>query len=55
LQKVPGSFLNLGTRNEKIGAFHPWHHPKWKVDEKSIQTGSALLAQVAFDFLKDKY
>jgi amidohydrolase len=51
LQRVPGSFFNLGTRNQKIGAVYPWHHPKWKVDEKSIEIGSALLAQVAFDFL----
>ena len=51
LKKVPGSFIRLGIRNEKIGAVHPWHHPEWKVDEKAIQIGSALLAQVAFDFL----
>lgn len=55
LQKVPGSFFNLGTRNEKIGAVSPWHNPKWKVDERSIEIGSALLAQVAFDFLNNEY
>ncbi len=55
LQEILGSFFNLGTRNEKIGAVSPWHNPKWKVDERSIEIGSALLAQVAFDFLKDKY
>ena len=52
LKNVPGSFIRLGIRNEKIGAIHPWHHPEWKVDEKAIEIGSALLAQVAFDFLK---
>lgn len=52
LQRVPGSFFNLGIRNKKIGAVYPWHHPKWKVDERSIQIGTALLAQVAFDFLR---
>jgi len=54
LNKVPGSFLRLGIRNEKIGAVYPWHHPKWKVDEKAINIGSALLAHVAFDFLSRK-
>jgi amidohydrolase len=52
LKNVPGSFIRLGIRNEKIGAVHPWHHPEWKVDEKAIDIGSSLLAQVAFDFLK---
>jgi len=52
LKNVPGSFIRLGIRNEKIGAIHPWHHPEWKVDEKAIEIGSALLSQVAFDFLK---
>jgi amidohydrolase len=52
LKNVPGSFIRLGIRNEKIGAVHPWHHPEWKVDEKAIEIGSSLLAQVAFDFLK---
>lgn len=52
LKEVPGSFIRLGIRNEKIGAVHPWHHPEWKVDEKAIKIGAALLAQVAFDFLK---
>jgi len=52
LKNVPGSFIRLGIRNEKIGAVHPWHHPEWKMDEKAIEIGSSLLAQVAFDFLK---
>ncbi|MDP3025968.1 MAG: amidohydrolase [candidate division Zixibacteria bacterium] len=52
LKEVQGSFIRVGIRNEKIGAVHPWHHPEWKVDEKAIEIGSALLAQVAFDFLK---
>jgi amidohydrolase len=51
LNEVPGSFLRLGIRNEKLGAIYPWHHPKWNVDEEGIYIGSSLLAQVAFDFL----
>ncbi len=50
LKNVPGSFIRLGIRNEKIGAVHPWHHPEWKVDEKAIEIGSSLLAQVVLIF-----
>jgi amidohydrolase len=51
LQKVPGSFLRLGIRNQKKGAVYPWHHPKFTVDEDAIKIGSAVLAGIAFDFL----
>lgn len=51
LQKVPGSFLRLGIRNQKKGAIYPWHHPKFTVDEDAIKIGSAVLAGIAFDFL----
>jgi len=52
LKEVQGSFVRLGIRNEKLGAIHPWHHPKWNVDEEVIYIGSSLLSQVAFDFLR---
>ena len=52
LREVQGSFIRLGIRNEKIGAIYPWHHPRWKVDEKGIYIGTSLLSQVVFDFLK---
>jgi amidohydrolase len=51
LQKVPGSFLRLGTRNPKKNAVYPWHHPKFTVDEEAIIIGSSVLAGLAFDFL----
>lgn len=51
LQKVPGSFLRLGTRNPKKNAVYPWHHPKFTVDEEAIKIGSSVLAGLAIDFL----
>lgn len=51
LQKVPGSFLRLGIRNPAKDAIHPWHHPKFTVDEDAIKIGASVLAGVAFDFL----
>jgi len=53
LQKVPGSFLRLGTRNPGKGATYPWHHPKFNVDEDAIKIGASVLAGLAFDFLSD--
>ncbi|GIW82197.1 MAG: peptidase M20 [Gemmatales bacterium] len=46
LQQVPGCFVGLGVRNEKIGATYNVHHPRFKVDEDALPIGSAL--HVAF-------
>ena len=51
LQKIPGSFLRLGTRNPKKNAIYLWHHPKFTVDEEAIKIGSSVLAGLAIDFL----
>ncbi|HEX7400664.1 MAG TPA: amidohydrolase, partial [candidate division Zixibacteria bacterium] len=51
LQKVPGSFLRLGTRNPSKGTTYPWHHPKFNVDEDAIKIGSSVLTGLALDFL----
>jgi amidohydrolase len=51
LQKVPGSFLRLGTRNPGKGATYPWHHPQFNVDENAIKFGASLLAGLVFDYL----
>lgn len=53
LQKVPGSFLRLGIRNPAKDAIHPWHHPKFTVDEDAIKIGASILAGIAFDFLSN--
>ena len=53
LQKVPGSFLRLGTRNPRKGTYYPWHHPKFSVDENAIKIGASVLAGLAFDSLND--
>ncbi|MFH1335458.1 MAG: M20 family metallopeptidase [Candidatus Zixiibacteriota bacterium] len=53
LQKVPGSFLRLGTRNPGKGTTYPWHHPKFNVDEDAIKIGASVLAGLAFDFLSN--
>ncbi len=54
LEKVPGTFLRLGTRNPQKGAIYPWHHPKFTVDEDAMKVGASVLAGLALDFLNQK-
>ncbi len=54
LERVPGSFLFLGTKNEEKGIGRPQHHPEFDVDDGILAKGSALLAALAWDFLTKK-
>ncbi len=47
-RQVPSALMWLGIRNPKIGADKPWHHPQFKVDEKAIPFGAALLAMAVW-------
>lgn len=51
LQKIPGTMMRLGIRNEKKKAIYPWHHPKFRVDEDAIKVGTAVLSQCLLNFL----
>lgn len=42
---VPGMMLRLGTGNKARGIVHPWHHPKFDVDEEGLWMGAAVLAR----------
>jgi amidohydrolase len=42
---VPGMMLRLGTGNREKGITHPWHHPKFDVDEEGLWRGAAVLAR----------
>jgi len=44
--RVPGCFVGLGIRNEKIGSTHFVHNSHFKVDEDALPIGTAL--HVAF-------
>lgn len=54
LQKVPGTFMFFGTKNEEKGIVQPQHHPEYDVDDDILPRGSALLATLAWDFLQKK-
>ena len=51
LEKIPGTFLFLGTGNPAIDANYPQHHPKYKVDDDVLPLGVATMAGVAMRYL----
>lgn len=44
---VPGCFYRLGTRNEERGITAPLHTSNFDIEEKSLETGVALMAWLA--------
>ena len=54
LQKAPGTFYFLGTRNPSKGCVHPNHSARFKVDEDVLKFGTASLAQLAMEFTSTK-
>lgn len=50
LQKAPGVFYFLGTRNKERGCVAPNHSSKFKVDEEVLKYGSVSLAKLAMEF-----
>ncbi|XP_059648943.1 IAA-amino acid hydrolase ILR1-like 1 [Cornus florida] len=53
LQKVPGSLLFLGTRNDKVGARYPPHSPHYTIDEDVLPVGAAIYAAFAYSYLSN--
>jgi carboxypeptidase Ss1 len=54
LQKAPGMFYHLGTRNPKKGCVYPNHSSDFKIDEDVMKYGSLSLAELAVEFTKPK-
>lgn len=46
-EKVPGCFFWLGVGNPDIGAVHPWHSPRFIIDERALPLGAGVLANSA--------
>lgn len=51
LDKVPGSFLLVGMRNERIGSIYPPHSPYFNIDEDVLPVGAAIHAAFAHSYL----
>lgn len=54
MEKTPGVFGFLGTRNEKKGISCSLHHPMFEADEDILPYGAAIYAQFAIDYLNGK-
>jgi carboxypeptidase Ss1 len=50
LQKAPGTYYFLGTRNPNKGCVYPNHSSKFKVDETVLKYGAVSLAKIAMQF-----
>jgi len=51
LHRVPGCFIAIGSRNESRGLIYGHHHPKFDVDEASLEIGAEVLLRTAKRFL----
>jgi amidohydrolase len=51
-QKVPGFYIHLGVRNEKIGATYPIHNEHFMLDEAALPLGMRAMAMMALDYLR---
>lgn len=54
MEKVPGFYGFIGALNKDKGIIYSNHNDKFTVDEDALHRGSALYAQFAYDFLKEK-
>jgi amidohydrolase len=52
LAQVPGCFIAVGSRNESRGLVHEHHHPRFDVDEASLEIGAELLLRITRRFLE---
>ncbi len=50
LQKAPGTYFFLGTRNEEKGYIYPNHSSRFMVDESVLKLGTVALALLALEF-----
>lgn len=46
-QRVPGVLIRLGVRNERSGAVHPGHSPRFRIDEAALPLGVTTLVLFA--------
>jgi amidohydrolase len=51
LERVPGCYFFLGTRNEARGLVHPHHSSRFDIDESALATGVEIMTRVARRYL----
>lgn len=52
LNEVPGAFAFVGCGNKSKGIIYPHHHPKFDIDEDSLEIAVKLCCETAFLYLK---
>ena len=51
LNKVPGTYIRIGTRNPEKGICQEMHHPRFDIDEAVLELTPVVYAQAAFYLL----
>ena len=51
LERVPGVFIAVGSRNEQRGLVYDHHHPRFDVDEQSMALGAEVLLETTRRYL----
>jgi len=51
LEKLPGAFIAIGSRNESRGLTHDHHHPRFDVDEECLRIGAEVLLETTRRYL----
>jgi len=51
LERVPGCFFNVGTRNDGRGLTYGHHHPRFDVDEAGLPVGIAVFVRLVERYL----
>lgn len=55
LQVVPGCFMFVGAGNPERGVTAPHHHPRFDIDERSMQQAARLLIQLSLDYMQESF
>ncbi len=51
LERIPGVFIAVGSRNESRGLTFDHHHPRFDVDEQSLRIGAEVLFETTRRYL----
>jgi amidohydrolase len=52
-QKAPGTFFFVGAGNVDKGIIYPHHHPKFTIDEDSLEIALKMFLEATFEFLSE--
>ena len=47
LEKAPGAYFNVGSGSDEADSHWPHHHPRFTIDELSLETGAHMLYEAA--------